>query len=140
MFFPFSDRTLVSRVRDCCVLTGISGIPSGSLTFGCRMDLDHFLARRAGTNSWYSTGESPPIKAERQELPLHLATCSRFITSTRRRTCSSAGPGRSKQLEIPPNLNSKQAACFSSSTSFSMIAGISPGTEISMPARILPSA
>ncbi len=111
---------------------------AGSLTFGCRVDLDHFLARRAGTNSWYCTGESPPKKVERQELPLHLeTTCSRFITSTRRRTCSSAGPGRSQQLEIPPNLNNKRAACFSSSASFSMIAGISLGAEISMPARIL---
>jgi hypothetical protein len=38
------------------------------------MDLDHFLAWRAGTNSRYSTGESLPIKAERQELPPHLET------------------------------------------------------------------
>jgi hypothetical protein len=36
------------------------------------MDLDQFLAWRAGSNSRYSTGESPPIKAGRQELPPHL--------------------------------------------------------------------
>ncbi len=96
---------------------------------------------RAGTNSRYRMGKSPPIKAEWQELTSHLETrCSRFITSTRRRTCSSAGLGRSQQVEIPPSLNSKQAACFSSFTSFSMNTGISPGAEISTPARILPSA
>ncbi len=65
--FRLSDRTLVSRVRDYCDLTGISGIPGGSQTFGCRMDLGHFLAWRTGTNSLYS----PPIKAGRQELPPH---------------------------------------------------------------------
>ncbi len=32
------------------------------------------LAWRAGTNSRYSTGESPPIKAGWQELPPHLET------------------------------------------------------------------
>ncbi len=140
-FFRCSDRTPISRVRDCCDLTGMSGIPSRSQTFGWSMDLTHFLAWRAGTNSRYSMGESPPIKAERQEPPPHLeTTCSRFITSTRRRTCSSAGTGRSQQLEIPPSLNSKQAACFSSSASFSIDTGISSGAEISTPARILLSA
>jgi hypothetical protein len=120
--------------RDCCDLTEISGIPGGSLTFGCRMDLDHFLAWRAGTNSRYSMGDSPPIKAGRQELIPHLeTTCSRFITSTRRRTCSSAGPGRSQQLEIPPSLNSKRAACFSSSATISTDAGISPGAVFQRP-------
>jgi hypothetical protein len=33
-----------------------------------------FSAWPAGTISWYSTGESPPIKAERAEARLHLAT------------------------------------------------------------------
>ena len=76
MFFWFSDRTLISRVRECCVLTGISGIPGGSLTFGYCVDLDHFLAWWASTNSRYSTGESLPIKAGWQELPPHLEnTC-----------------------------------------------------------------
>jgi hypothetical protein len=140
-FFWFSDRTLVSRVRDCCVLTEISGIPGGSLTFTCRVDLDHFLAWQAGTSSRYSMGESPPIKARHWGTIPHLeTTCTRFITSRRRRTCSSVGPGRSQQLEFPPSLNSKRAACFSSSVSFSMNAGISPGAEISTSARILPSA
>jgi hypothetical protein len=33
-----------------------------------------FSAWRAGTTSWYSTGESPYIKAERTEAMPHLAT------------------------------------------------------------------
>jgi hypothetical protein len=74
MFFRLSDRTLVGRVRDYCDLTEISGIPGRSQTFGFRMEWGHFLAWRAGTNSRYSTGESPPIKAEWQELPPHLET------------------------------------------------------------------
>jgi hypothetical protein len=73
-FFRLSDRTLVGKVRDYCDLTEISGIPGGSQTFGCRMELGHFLAWRAGTNSRYSTGESPPIKPLWQELPPHLET------------------------------------------------------------------
>jgi hypothetical protein len=47
---------------------------------------------------------------------------------------SSAGPGGSQQLEILPSPNSKPAANFSRS------ADISPGVEISMPAKILSSA
>jgi hypothetical protein len=84
----------MSRDRDCCDLTGISRIPGESQTFGFRVDLGHFLAWRAGTNSRYSTGESPPIKAGHWGTIPHLeTTCSRFITSTRSRTCSSSGPG-----------------------------------------------
>jgi hypothetical protein len=74
VFSAQCDRTLVSRVRSFCDLTGISGIPGGSQTFGCRVDLGHFLAWRACTNSRYGTGESPPIKAGQQELPPHLET------------------------------------------------------------------
>jgi hypothetical protein len=55
-------------------LTEIGGIPDRSQTFGCRMDLGHFLAWRAGTNSRYSTGESPPIKAGHQGAIPHLET------------------------------------------------------------------
>ncbi len=108
-FFRFSDRTPISRVRDCCNLTGISGISGGRLILGCCMDLDHFRAWRAGTSSRYNTGESPPIKAGHWGTIPHLeTTCSRFNTSMRRRTCSSAGPGRSQQLEILPSLISKE--------------------------------
>ncbi len=74
MFFRLSDRTLVSRVRNYCDLTEISGSPGGSQTFGCRVDLGHLLAWWAGTNSLYSTGKSPPIKAGWQELPPHWET------------------------------------------------------------------
>jgi hypothetical protein len=72
--FRLIDRTLVSRVRNYSDLTEISGIPGGSQTFGCRMDLGHFLAWGAGTNSRYSTGEGPLIKAGQQQLPPHLET------------------------------------------------------------------
>ncbi len=42
------------------------------------------LACRAGTTSWYSTGETSPIKAERPELGSHLgSTCLRGNTSMR---------------------------------------------------------
>ncbi len=55
-------------------MTEISGIPGGSQTFGCRVDLGHFLAWQAGTNSRYSTGESLPIKAGHQKTIPHLET------------------------------------------------------------------
>ncbi len=42
--------------------------------FGCRVDLGHFLAWRAGKNSRYSTGESLPIKAGHQGIIPHLET------------------------------------------------------------------
>jgi hypothetical protein len=107
------------------------------------MDLGHFLAWRAGTSSQYSTGESPPIKAGHQETIPHLETTCEIhhiyeeqnvlISGTREK--SAVGDS-----EIPPSLNSKQAACFFSSAGFSMARGISPGAEISTLARILPSA
>ncbi len=44
----------------------------------------YILACRAGTTSRYSTGETPPIKAEWPELCLHLgSSCLRGNTSTR---------------------------------------------------------
>jgi hypothetical protein len=64
----------MSRVRDCCDLTEISGIPGGSQTFGCRVDLGHFLAWRAGTSSQYSMVRGPPIKAGHLETIPHLET------------------------------------------------------------------
>jgi hypothetical protein len=72
--FRLNDRTLVSRVRNYFDLTEISGIPGGSQTFGCCVDLSHFLAWQAGTNSRYRTGESPPKKSGWPELPPHLKT------------------------------------------------------------------
>ncbi len=105
------------------------------------MDLSHFLAWRAGTSSRYSTGDSSPRKAGQPESYLHLGTaCKIHHIYEDLNESSSARPGRSQQLEIPPSLNSKQAAYFSGSAGFSMAAGISSDAEISTPARILPSA
>jgi hypothetical protein len=88
------------------------------------MDLGHFLAWQAGTNSRYSTGESRPIKAGHQETIPHLeTTCEIHHIYEEENESSSAGLGRSQQLEIPLSLNSKRAACFSSSASFSVNAG-----------------
>jgi hypothetical protein len=98
MCSPLLDRTPISRERDCCDLTEISEISGGRQRFGLRQRFNHFEVWRAGTNSRYGTGESPPIKAGQGELIPHLR---------RRRTCSSAGPERSQQLQIPPSLNSK---------------------------------
>ncbi len=72
--FRLSDRALISRVRNYSELTEISRISGGSQNFGCRVNLGHFLAWRAGTSSWYSTGESMPIKAGHQETIPHLET------------------------------------------------------------------
>ncbi len=105
-FFRFSDRTPVSRVRDCCGLAGNSEKPGGCHDFA---DATILTISEHGTSSRYSMGEGPPIKAGHWGTIPHLeTTCSRFNTSTRRRTSSSAGPGRSPQLEILPSLNSKE--------------------------------
>ncbi len=67
-----------------------------------------FWVWRAGTNSRYSTGESPPIKAGHWGTIPHLESiCTQFNTSAQRRTRPSAGPERSQQLQILPSLNSK---------------------------------
>jgi hypothetical protein len=75
-----------------------------------------------------------------QGWPRHLeTTCEIRYIYEEESESSSGGPGRSKQLEILPNLNSKQAAClsspacFSSSASFSANSGFSPGVGISTP-------
>ncbi len=99
------------------------------------------LAWQAGTNSRYSMGESLPIKAGQPESYLHLGTtCEIHHIYEDLNESSSARPERSQQLEIPPSLNSKQAACFSGSAGFSMAAGISSDAEISTAAKILLSA
>ncbi len=43
--------------------------------------ISHFLAWQAGTNSPYSTGESPPIKAGHQETIPHLETTCECSTT-----------------------------------------------------------
>jgi hypothetical protein len=92
-------------------------------------------------------GKGPPIKAGQPEPSPHLETaCEIHHIYEDLNESSSARPGRSQQLEIPPSLNSKRAACFSSpagfssDTGFSSNAGFLPGAGISTPARILSSA
>jgi len=94
---------------------------------------------------WYKQpvqyGKGPPIKAGRPEPSPHLETaCEIHHIYEDLNESSSARLGRSQQLEIPPSLNSKRAACFSSPASFSSNAGFLPGAGISTPARILSSA
>jgi hypothetical protein len=82
-------------------------------------------------------GESPPIKAGQREPIPHLeTTCSR--------TSSSAGTGRSQQLQILPSLNSKEfyslSAYFSCCANISMDANILPGAKDFRATKFLPSA
>ncbi len=108
MVIIYVFTTPISRDRDCYGLTEISKISGRRQRFGLRQRFDHFEVWWAGTISRYSMGESPPIKAGLKELIPHLeSTCTRFNTSARKRTRSSAGPERSQQLQIPPSLNSK---------------------------------
>ncbi len=69
------------------------------------------LTGRAGTTGRYSTGETPPIKAERPEPSDHLrSACLRINTIYEDlNESSSARLGGSQQLEILPSPNSKRA-------------------------------
>ena len=69
------------------------------------------LTGRAGTTGQYSTGETPPVKAERPEPSDHLrSTCLRINTIYEDlNKSSSARLGGSQQLEILPSPNGKQA-------------------------------
>ncbi len=73
------------------------------------------LTGHAGITSRYSTGEMPPIKAERPEPSDHLrSTCLRINTIYEDlNESSSARLGGSQQLEILPSPNSKRAQDFS---------------------------
>jgi hypothetical protein len=110
----------------------------------CRFELFLGMAGRYKQPVWYGKESAHKSRAARSHSS--LGDYMFETTSTRRRTWSSAGPGRSQQLEIPPSLNSKRATCFSSSASFSMDTSILPGARIlpsawfSPGARILPSA
>jgi hypothetical protein len=81
-------------------------------------------------------GKGPPIKA----FSSLGDSCEIHHIYEDLNESSSARPGRSQQLEIPPSLNSKQAACFSSPAGFSSDVGFLLGAGISTPARILSSA
>jgi hypothetical protein len=71
-----------------------------------------------GENRQQAAGPTDSVEASEEAAPEDRGglealgdletTCTRFNTSTRRRTCSSAGPGTSQQLEILPSLNSKE--------------------------------
>ena len=69
------------------------------------------LIGRAGTTSRYSTGETPPIKAERPEPSDHLrSTCLRINTIYEDlNERSSARAGGSQQWKILPSPKSKRA-------------------------------
>ncbi len=73
------------------------------------------LTSRAGTTGRYSTGETPPIKAERPEPSDHLrSSCLRINTIYEDlKESSSARLGGSQQLEILPSPNSKRTPDFS---------------------------
>jgi hypothetical protein len=92
------------------------------------------LTGRAGTTSRYSTGETPPIKAEPSD---HLrSTCLRINTIYEDlNESSSARLGGSQQLEILPSPNSKRAPNFSAQILIG--AEILPGAEISTSAIVL---
>ncbi len=98
------------------------------------------LIGRAGTTSWYSTGETPPKKAERPEPSDHLrSSCTRGNTIYEYLNESSlARLGGSKQLEILPSPNSKRAPNFS--TQILDRRGNFSGAEILPGAEILTSA
>jgi hypothetical protein len=87
-------------------------------------------------------GEGPPIKAGRPEPSPNLETaCEIHHIYEDLNESSSARPGRSQQLKIPPGLNSKQAPCFSSPAGFSSNEGFYQArTRFQRPARILLSA
>ncbi len=98
------------------------------------------LTGRAGTTSRYSTGETPPIKAERPDPSDHLrSTCLRINTIYEDlNESSSARLAGSQQLEILPSPNSKRAPDFSAQILIG--AEILPGAEIFIGAEILTSA
>jgi hypothetical protein len=73
------------------------------------------LTGRAGTTGQYSTGETPPIKAEWPVPSDHLrSTCTRGNTIYEDlNESSSARLGGTQQLEILPSPNSKRVQNFS---------------------------
>jgi hypothetical protein len=99
---------------------------------------------RGHTGPWLVRGLY--ISHDQETIPHLGTTCEIHHIYEDLNESSSARPGRSQQLEIPPSLNSKQATCFSCPAGFSSDAGSSsdagflPGAGISRPARILSSA
>ncbi len=135
VFFQFFNRMPISRDRDCYGLVEINEISGGRQVFGLHQRFDHFEHGGMGQAAGTVREEGPPIKAGHWKTIPHLeTTCTRFNTSTRRRTCSSAGPGRSLQLQILPSLNSKAVL----QPYFSCGTNNSPGTEFLPSAKFLP--
>jgi hypothetical protein len=120
MNFRCSDRTLRSRDRIFDFSQEMVKIYAGAENWASA----EILTSRAGTTGQYSTGRTPPIKAERPEPSDHLrSTCTRINTIYEDLNESSlARLGGSQQLEILPSPNSRRAQNFS--------AGILIGAEI----------
>ena len=96
----------------------------------------YILACQAGTNSWYSTGGTPPIKAEQPGLCPHLGSAwERGNISTRIWTRAL----QPVQEEVS-SWRFRRAQTVSGPPTFSRSADISPAAEISTPAKILSSA
>jgi hypothetical protein len=141
-FFRLSDRTLINRVRNFVTWQKLAEFQAEAWLL---------VAVWIWAISWHGgpvqTAGKIRGRAAHKKQGTHLeTTCEIHHIYEDLNKSSSARPGRSQQLEIPPSLNSKQAACFSSSagfssnTGFSSNAGFSPGAGISTPARILSSA
>jgi hypothetical protein len=111
--FQCSDRTLRSRDRIFDFSQEIVKICEGAWILGIRRNFDKSC--RYNRPIQYSTGETPPIKAERPEPSDHLrSTCLRINTIYEDlNESSSARLGGSQQLEILPSPNSKRAPDFS---------------------------
>ncbi len=134
--FRLSDRTLRSRVRIFVTWQELVKFQAAAW---------FLVAAWILAISWHDGpykqpvlyGKGPPIKAGQPELSPHLGTAWEIhhIYEDLNES-SSARPGGSLQLEIPPSLNSKRAACFSSPAGFSQ-ARVLPCAGISTPARIL---
>jgi hypothetical protein len=105
--FRSSDRTLRSRDRIFEFSQEIVKICPAAWILDIRGNFDRSCR--------YSTGETPPIKAERPEPLNHLrSTCLRINTIYEDlNESSSARPGGSQQVEILQSPNSKRAPNFS---------------------------
>jgi hypothetical protein len=98
LFSPIFCRTPMSRYIDCYSLAKISEILVGAHILVTPIFVT-FSAWRAGTTSWYSAGESPPIKAGRPEATPHLVSaCGELNTFWKTYEIFSARSGRSHML------------------------------------------
>ncbi len=108
-----SDRTLRSRDRIFEFSQEMVKIFARPHEFWTPAEI---LTGRASTTSRYSTGEMPPIEAERPEPSDHLR--STYMSENQHifedlNESSSARPGGSQQWKILPSPNSKRVPNFS---------------------------